>query len=241
MRLMWRIWVTGLALLLGAGSGALAAITPPTASAVLDETRALSPDALTMLQAELTSFEAETGVKLFIKAIPFLDPGSSLRSTARETRRDFCPTGSVALILLERGNGGIGVSHSPELWQRYPMAQMVETLRAALAASADTQSSLEERALGTARAWMKGVRQLELDRRAHQRMLPARERPLQAAFLATLVLGCSGCLLLGNRARAVRQQRSEQLYFPEVTVGQRLGAPHGGGLIASVRPSDDSA
>ena len=233
---MRRVWLLGLTLLLGAAVSGMAAVTPNAASAVLDETRALSPTSLAGLQTELTAFEAETGVKLFVKAVPFLDPGNTLRTTSRETRRQFASSGPVALILLERGNGGIGVSHSPELWQRYPMTQIVETLRAALSASADVRMPLEERALATARVWMNGVRVLEADRRAHQQVLPARDRPLQAAFLLTLTLGCAGCLVLGHRTRITRLRRSEQLCFPDIAVGQRLGAPHGGGLFIRPEP-----
>jgi hypothetical protein len=114
------------------------------------------------------------------------------------------------------------------------MAQTVETLRAALSASADANLSLEQRALVTARVWMEGIRQLEATRRAHERVLPAGERPLQAAFVATLALGTLGCMMLGHRARASFVKRGEQFHFPEVTVAQRLGAPYGGGVIVSV-------
>ncbi len=198
-----------------------------------DSTRALDPAHQARLARELRVFHQETGVQLGIKTVPYIDPGVTLRAAVRAARRSFASEGPVAVILVDRGKNGLGISHSPELWQRYPLAEMVEVLRAALSqASVRTEARLEEKLLAAAGQWMAEVRRLEEQRRNAARLLQAPDKPVLLGSLLVLGGGVLGVLFLSARRRLRQTADLRRHEFPDSIVGQRLGAPYGGGHIA---------
>ncbi len=198
-----------------------------------DSTRALSEEVKAALQREVEDFSRETGVPLLVKAVAYVEPGVSLREATRAARREFAAQGPVALIMIDRGKNSIGISHSPELWQRYPLARLVETLRAAVnGANATPRAPLEEKLTATCRRWMADVRELENERRLAARALQGRDKPVLLVFGSLVGLGGLGALVLASRGRARQATGSERYRFPDIAVGQRLGAPYGGGHIA---------
>ncbi len=199
-----------------------------------DTTRALDPAQTAALQRDLQAFSEETGLRLHVKAIPYVDPGMTMRAATRLARREFGRQGPVALILVERGRNGLGISHSPELWQRYPLARMIETLRSTLAkASASPAGSIDAKLLSATGQWMAEIRRLEQERRNAARLLQEPERPVLWTFLALLGAGGLATLLLTARSRTRAAANTQRYEFPEMLVGQRLGAPYGGGHIAT--------
>lgn len=226
VRLLPRFAWLGLGLLLTAASGAAAGF-------IEDSTRALTAAKKAELEQEMAAFEAETGVRLGIKTVAYLDPGVSMRTTVRQARQALAAEGPVALILVDRGKNGLGISHSPELWQRYPLARLVEVLQRVLTrAEADSQQGIEKALLIAAKQWMADLRQLEKERQNAARLL---QGPDQALLLGCALLFVGGGF--GLRSLVTRRRRREvtdrrQFLFPDVVVGQRLGAPFGGGHLA---------
>lgn len=216
-------------LLLSTGSAAHASAP---ASYVHDTTRALEPELQASLESELARFHAETGVLLLVKAVSFIDPGATMRTSTRIARRELAPEGPVALIMIDRGKNGLGISQSPELWQRYPLAEMVEVLRAALVAASD-DLPLDEKLVVASRRWLEDIRSLEARRRLGERVIQERDRPLLLAFVCLLGVGSVAGFRLAARERQRLTLQQQGHPFPEVSVSTRLGAPFGGGRMVT--------
>lgn len=198
-----------------------------------DTTRALDAEMHARLERELRSFHEQTGVRLGIKTVAYIDPGVTLRTATRVARRAFSANGPAALILVDRGQNGLGLSYSPELWQRYPLAELITVLRAALLkTNADPDAGIETKMLLAAEQWMADVRRLEQQRRNASRLLHAPDKPVLLACLLLLGGGGFGVMTLAARRRLQETAERRHYEFPEVVVGQRLGAPYGGGHIA---------
>lgn len=205
----------------------------PAAEALDDSTRVLDAEKSAVLRREIEAFTEATGVRLFVKTVAYIDPGVTLRAASQRARREAAAQGPAALILVDRGKNGLGISHSPELWQRYPLSALVETLRDTLnEASANRDATLEDKLQAACRAWMANIRRLEADRRQATRLLSGPGKPLLFGYAALLGLGGCGMLIFTARRRTQRVEENLSREFPDLVVGQRLGAPYGGGHIA---------
>jgi hypothetical protein len=210
-------------LLLGAASAG--------AQRLHDETRLFREEQAAKVEAELAAFEAETGVRLHLLAAPFVEPGELPRLFAVRERRRLVPAGNDVLLLAERGQGKLAFSLSPDVWQRYRMADMAALLRAA-AENKPGGMPLEEKLLTVARHWMDGVRRMELERRATVgRVLLEKEKSMLAPLAVLLGAGVLLLPWLAGRMRRRSQALRRVFELPEVVVGQRLGAARGGGVI----------
>ena len=204
---------------------------------VNDSTRALSPAAQAELEGELAAFHKETGVLLTLKAISYLESGVTMRAAAREARLAAAEEGPAAIIMIDRGKNGLGISHSPELWQRYPLAEMVEVLRSALLEASQREMGVEDKLLATSRRWMADVRALEEMRKRSLPTIQGRELPLVLGFVTLLALVGLGGRYFAAKDELRRLQLNQRFHLPEVVVSQRLGAPFGGGhMVLSDSP-----
>jgi hypothetical protein len=205
---------------------------------IFDSSHLLSPAAHDTLALQLEAFSVETGCAVFVKAETFLESGLTARAAARSARQSLVTSGPAALFLSDRAKDSIAISQSPDLWQRYPMARLVENLRAAMAKAQLPDSTPEQRLTACVEVWLAGIRRLEVERRATQQVIPPSQRPLTLVYASLLGVGTLAALLLGRRDRLSLAAEQHQILFPDVLVGQRLGAPHGGGVIASLSASD---
>lgn len=206
----------------------LGAATPRT---VIDETRIFDRATAESLAEGIAEFERETGCHLIVKAVTYLDPGSSLRKEALKARREILPTGPVAILLLDRASKGLTLSLSPEHWQRYPMLKQVEAVRAASSAGAEAET-LGSRLHLCAENWMSEVRVLEKERQRQLEPLSKRATILFSAYLGVLVVGAVFVWIVARVRRNAERSSAEQVSLPDVTVAPRLGAAFGGGVIA---------
>lgn len=221
-------WLLASALL---GSWGLAS-AQSTSSRIADSAHLLSAENHAALAAELESLFETTGCSVFVKAETYLDSGVTARSAARVARRQIAATGPTALFLSDRSRDSIAISQSPDLWQRYPMATLVENLRAAMQQAQTADLTPEQRLIRCIKTWAEGIRELEQERRASQQMITPSQRPIALGFGATLGLGTLAAMLLGWRDRKSLAADQQQILFPEIQVTQRLGAPYGGGVTA---------
>lgn len=192
-----------------------------------DTTRALDDTTQQTLEGELSQFYRDTGVLLTVKAVSYIDPGESMRNVTRQARLATAVTGPVAIIMIDRGKNGLGISHSPELWQRYPLSEMVEVLRNSLKEASDAAVPGQEKLLVTARLWMKEVRDLEAKHRQSLAIVQNKDAPVLFGFVSLLALGGITGLRLASKKRSKVSLENQRILFPEIVVGQRLGAPYG--------------
>jgi hypothetical protein len=214
----------------------LPALAEPTTSYVNDTTRALDDTTQLALEQELTQFHRDTGVLLTVQAVSYLDPGVTMRTAARQARLATASSGPVAIIMVDRGKNGLGISHSPELWQRYPLPDMVEVLRHSLSEASDDTLPGQEKLLATARLWMTEVRALESQRQLSLAPFQKKETPLLLGFLSILALGGITGLRLATQKRFLVGLQNQRFHFPDIVIGQRLGAPHGARVILPEEP-----
>lgn len=205
---------------------------------IFDSAHMLSPAKHAELQEKLAEFSAATGCEVFIQAETYLESGMTARTAARTARRFVSGSGPTALFLSDRAKDSIAISQSPEFWQRFPIAALVENLRTAMAQAQRPNLSPEERLTGCVETWLEGILRLETERQAKQKVLPPTQRPIAIAYASILSLGALATFFLGSRGRRLLAAEQHQMLFPEVQVGQRLGAPHGGGVIVSSSPTD---
>jgi hypothetical protein len=210
----------------------LLALTLPIAAQnafdyVDDTTRALDDTTQQTLEGELSQFYRDTGVLLTVKAVSYIDPGESMRNVTRQARLATAVTGPVAIIMIDRGKNGLGISHSPELWQRYPLSEMVEVLRNSLKEASDAAVPGQEKLLVTARLWMKEVRDLEAKHRQSLAIVQKKDAPVLFGFVSMLALGGLTGLRLASKKRSKVSLENQRILFPEIVVGQSLGAPYG--------------
>lgn len=206
--------------------------TAPPADGVLDETRALTPEAHRQLAEDLLLFRQDLKCEAWITATSFVPTGVSLRRHALMTRQAWDGGRPAVLMAYDRASNSSGISFSPAMWQRYPAAELVEIMQESARVFSDGTLTLDERIVAAARTWMERLRTLESTRLKQSLLLQQDEKRLALAAAAILGILAFAAAVLGlvSRRRDTRAER--RFYFPEVQVAMRLGAPYGGGVTA---------
>lgn len=218
-----------------AGAGARAQ-GPAPADGILDETRALSAASRQQLAEALRQFRTDLKCEAWVTASSFMPAGASARQQARTARRAWSGERAAVLMAYDRATNSGGLSFSPDLWQRYPAAELVETMQDARRLLSDQTLALDERLMLAAHGWMGRLRALETVR-LQQSLLIQRDEKRLALIVAGL-LGAFACVaaVLGLLARRRDASAAQHFHFPEVQVSQRFGAPYGGGVTAELKP-----
>lgn len=210
--------------------------TAPPADGILDETRALTPEAHRQLAEDLRLFREDLKCEAYLTASSFLPPGVSVRRQAQMTRRSWDGGRPAVLMTYDRASNSSGMSFSPALWQRYPTAVLVDIMQESSRQFTDGTLTLEERFVAATRSWVERLRRMERARLKQSLLLQRDEKRL--AVVATAALGALAFAgaVLGFISRRRDSDEEHRIYFPKVQVGMRLGAPYGGGVTAELRP-----
>jgi hypothetical protein len=201
----------------------------PPASLILDETRLFDEQGAAQTSAELKKAKTDLGLLVYVAGYPYLEHGA-VRDRALALADHWCGANPGLVIVFNRGDGQAGIAASDGLWRRYPPDEAVEVLAAVTRLLADTKLAPEGRVKNAVQLTLQRMAELESTRRAREQPMTHSETKLAEWFAAALmVLGVLAwlALLLWRRHEARRQP----LFFPEVNVGTRLGAPFGGGVI----------
>lgn len=210
--------------------------TAAPADGILDETRALTPEAHRQLAEDLRLFREDLKCEAWITATSFMSPGLTVRQQAQMTRRSWDGGRPAVLMTYDRASNSSGLSFSPPLWQRYPTAELVDVMQETSRQFANGTLTLEERFVTATRSLMERLRGMERARLKQSLLLQKDEKRL--AIVAASVLGALAFAgaVLGMISRRRDSNEEHRFYFPEVQVGMRLGAPYGGGVTAELRP-----
>ncbi|MDB6007501.1 MAG: hypothetical protein JWR15_4488 [Prosthecobacter sp.] len=214
--------------------GGLAQTAPP-ADGILDDTRALTPETHRQLAEELKQFGRDLKCDAWIKATSFTSAGASLRRQAQVTRREWSGTRPAVLMAYDRATNGSALSFAPEIWERYPAAELVETMQDTRRIMLDTKLTLDERLAMATRLWIDRLRAMEAVRLKQSLWLQRSEKKFALTMPALLAGGAVIAALLGfiSRRRSAREGR--RFLFPDVQVGMRFGAAYGGGVTAEIK------
>ncbi len=210
--------------------------TSPPADGILDETRALTAETHRQLAEDLALFREDLKCEAWITASSFVPTGITLRRHAQMTRRAWDGGRPAVLMAYDRATNASAISFSPAIWQRYPAAELVETMQEASRLFADGSLTLDERIVAAARTWMERLRGMERARLKQSLLFQQDEKRLAVIAAATLGGLTFAAAVLGLISRRRDTSAEHRFYFPEVQVGMRLGAPYGGGVTAELKP-----
>ncbi|WP_395750610.1 hypothetical protein [Prosthecobacter sp.] len=223
------IW---LALLAG---DALAQAAPPPDDGIWDDTRALAPETRKQLAEELKKFRLDLKCDAWITASSFTPAGMTLRRQAQITRREWSGTKPAVLMAYDRASKSSAISFAPEFWERYPSAELVEIMQETRRILLDPKLTLDERMAVATRSWIDRLRDLERVRLKQSLWLQRGEKKFALTVPAMLAGGAVFAALLGFISRRRYASAGRRFFFPEVQVGMRFGAPHGGGVTAEIK------
>lgn len=212
-----------------------AAQTAPPADGIRDETRALTSESHRLLAEELKQFSLNLKCDAWIQATSFMPAGLTVRRQAQITRREWSGTRPAVLMAYDRASNSNAMSFSPDFWERYPAAELVEIIQEARRIQADTKLTLEERLTQATRYWMDRLRSMESVRLKQSLWLQRGEKPL--ALAVPILLGGGGVILalLGIVSRRRSARAGRRFLLPEVQVGMRFGAAYGGGVTSEIK------
>lgn len=209
--------------------------TAPPEDGIRDDTRALTTETHRVLAAELTQFSQNLKCDAWIQATSFLPAGLTVRRQAQITRREWSGARPAVLMAYDRASNSNAMSFSPDFWERYPAAELVEIIQEARRIQADTKLTLEERLTQATRYWMDRLRSMEAVRLKQSLWLQRGEKPFALAVPVILAGGGVVLALLGIVSRRRSARAGRRFLFPEVQVGMRFGAAYGGGVTSEIK------
>lgn len=220
-------------------------VPPPPEFAVRDETDFLGRDsgAKRRISDRLRQLEAQHGYRIYLVIEPVLI-GSSAPELAEELRAVWLPQGSGLVVVFEANTRALGVGQDlaagidldqPEAG--IPNHEVSAVITRAIAASGSPKSDpagfIETLTIGIA----DGIADYYRRRAAP----PPAERALRMNLLIVggLALLTLGALLVAHFTRRDKQAGPSAYQFPASNRPERLGAPFGGGNIASRSFADE--
>ena len=162
---------------------------------VLDAARAMPDKAKAALSDELREFREATGCSLYVVSTTFLS-GKSVRDYADDLSEAWIPSGQGMVLAYDRASDAHAVSPTQRMWETYPTPTLVEAFREAGILLQEKGAPLEKRLVAGSSLLMKRVNEAERQRRLHNQLLPGHELWAALVFLALLVAGALGCVLI---------------------------------------------
>ena len=214
--------------------GGIAQAAPP-ADGIQDETRALSAETHRQLAYELKLFREDLKCDAYITASSFTPAGATVRRQAQITRREWSAERPAVLMAYDRASNSSAMSFAPIFWERYPSAELVEIMQETRRILTDAKLTLDERLALATRSWIDRLRVMESVRLKQSLWIQRDEKRFAFAMLITLAVGAIVAAMLGFASRRSGARASRRFRFPEVHVGMRFGAAHGGGVTAEIK------
>lgn len=222
--------VLGACALLGGMLPAIAEADAAPSSLIHDEAGLLVQPHSEELARDLQMTREKAGVTLHIATVPFLTGGTTVRDRALALANQWVGEQPGLVIAIDRGDGQGGIAASAGLWRRYPPDEVVLVLGDTTTLLADTRQPLDARLAHAVRLVSDRLVGMEMMRRAREQTLAAEETRL-AGWFAAMLLIFSGTVWAAVALWRRHETRRGAIFFPDVDVGTRLGAPFGGGVI----------
>lgn len=220
--------------LIAAGLTSARAASAPV-DGIADETRALTAETHRQLASELDLFRKDLKCDAWIMATSFSAPGLTIRRQAQETRRQWSGERLAVLMAYDRATNSTAMSFSPEFWERYPAAELVEIMQDTRRMLLDTKLSLDERLAVATRQWVDRLRVMESVRLKQSLWIQRGEKRFSLGMVIALAAGAFLVAVIGLISRVFGARADRRFHFPEVHVGMRFGAPYGGGVTAEIK------
>jgi hypothetical protein len=224
-----------LALVLAVTSVLAADLPAPPPDGVRDDAHLFSDLARQKLVHDLQACQQATGIRGFIDSNTYIDGGQRASDRARQLLRTWSPGEPAFVFCMDRSAPKPGaVDVSAELWTRYTEPDLIRVLSTATAALGENTTD-EVHVQDAVAILVEGLQGLEAQTQVRSRLIGGHDWALLTGFLVLLTLGGAATLWLVRRNREADAADDVQHYFPTVEVGQRLGAPNGGGEMAAIQ------
>jgi len=214
-----------------------AALPVAPADGLRDDAHVFSSETQTALVQERAAFAQQTSIQLFIDTNTYLDGTMSAGERARALLRAWSgdPPQRSLIVCVDRSSRGLPVLHvSADLWQRYSEPQLI-TVLSDVAEQMGRDKVTEESITSGLRLLMKELTRLENLARQRGNAFQRSELLFAGIFTGCLFIGGFVVMLIARRLSQSEEHRAVQHYLPDVEVGQRFGAPCGGGVVVEVR------
>ena len=229
----------------------VAAASLPAApeSRVLDQGRIFTDEEEAALGGELKAFAENTGIDLYVAGYSFL-LGETIddRITRLVNAWSIDEERETVVLLYTRANESLAVAGSPSISQRLSTMEFNECINAGVQAAKEIGDAPDGsgpdhagriRAASTA---LTGAIEYELERQTFIDRLHRRGFLLWGAIvIGTICIGSGLWLLILKHFENRRREEKQFYYFPTLPVGERLGAPFGGGNAYVLNSKSDAA
>ncbi len=214
-------------------------LPPAPASGIWDDTRALTEAQQKDLSRLMADFRQQTGCTLWLTAGTYLGPSRTIRQHARELRQKWGGAEPSILLAYDRSGDRHGASLSPAVWGLYPSERLIHVMQETARIMQNKQQPVDQRLQASILEIIRQLTVLERQRVANQQVFQPAETRLLKVAVPALGVGALLLFIIGTLTRKRDVSRSIRHFFPECQVGQRLGAPFGGGVV--VEPGSSSA
>lgn len=213
---------------------AAVALPPAPTDGIRDDARVLSEKGRAVLVKEMQAFTERTGLLMFLDTNTFLDGSTNTRLRAKQLLPAWSGARDGVVMCVDRSSQEPpGIQVADAVWKRPNDAEVLAALDEVLRGM-NGRAVSEETVTSGLRALME--RLTELHHRAADRSSVWKKSDLLLAtyFLSSVFIGALLIWIISRRLRRSEGAAAVQHYFPEVVVGQRFGAPYGGGVIVEL-------
>jgi len=177
------------------------------------------------------------GTAIFVTTMTFIS-GSTVRDRSTALMRNWAGEASGLVLAYNRGEGQPALSLSPGFWRRYPSDEVAQLLQGCVPILTKEAVPPDIKLLQAITFISGEIGRMEAGRLARATLWRPQDinlaMVLGGALLGLIILAWLVSLQVRKRGDARRQRH----YLPEVEVGIRLGAPHGGGTMAEASATD---
>lgn len=222
------------ACIIGLALAAAPALPPVPADGIRDDARVFATETKAALVRDMQDFHTATGVRLFIDTNTYLEGDINPGERCRQLVKAWCGGDPGAVICVDRASKPMhAIQISPALWERSSELEVMPAMMAAAELIGRSQVNSDGLAEG-ARTLMKRLTKLEKLARSRERVMDHSDQLLAGAFAGCLAVGGLAAWLLTRWLRRYEKEQAVEHTFPDVDVGQRFGAPNGGGVVVEI-------
>lgn len=174
---------------------------PKPADGIRDEARAFSESAHAQLAAEMRSSGQVLHCDVWLLASTFLTSEENLRSYSREVRRAWSGDNDAILLAYDRASDKQFITFSPNVWDRYPSADLVFLMHSSAMVLAEKERPLSDRLSQMMGETLTRLEALEKQRLNMQQPMHPGDIHLAKMYVAGLAVPILILLVLGSVAR----------------------------------------
>lgn len=215
-------------------SMAAAALPPATIDGVHDDARIFGEESRRVLSVQMEEFRKDTGFRLFIDTNTYIELPDNANDRARSLLKAWGGESPSVVVCIDRASQALPtIVASDAIWQRTTTLELMTAIRAS-AEEMGSRPITEAEAMDGMKALMDGLKRVESVARQREQFMSRQDLVIAAVFGIALVFGTGLIWLVVRQLRSREATLAKQHHLPDVDVGQRFGAPNGGGVLVEI-------